>query len=123
MTNDPIDAHPSPTRIKSADGRFVVAVRAKRGSAPMHTANRLRWQSIAKMRSALAGGSLDRKDLLFGTRDGLVEASDFQPRTFVAAIRPPSREDVASTPVSSPVIIPQYVRAFPALSVAHPGAI
>lgn len=61
MTNDPIDAHPSPTRITTSDGRPVVAVRAKRGGPPPQIANRLRWQSIAKMRAALVSGAVLRK--------------------------------------------------------------
>ena len=102
MMNDPVDAHPSPTRIATSDGRLVVAVRAKRGGPPPQIANRLRWQSIAKMRAALASGTVHRQDLLFETRTRLVVASDFLPRTFATVPRPVPREHPARYVPSEP---------------------
>ena len=82
------------------------------------TANQLRWQAVTKMRTALAEGAISEADLLFEPRSGLLSAADFVPRTYATCPRPVPRE--TATPVS-PALVPQYVRAFPPVTVVYPG--
>ena len=120
MHNDPVDAHPAPTLITTSDGRPIVARRAT--AEPMQKANRMRWQIVARLRTALAAGSIAPSEVLFETRAGLLPAADFVPRTYAeeppAAARP---ESVAASPVLS-TLTPHYVRQFPRFTVAYPGA-
>ena len=120
MHNDPVDAHPAPTLITTSDGRPIVAKRAV--AEPMQKANRLRWQILARLRMALAAGSVAPAQLLFETRPGLLPAVDFVPRAYGDEAPAPRQFELpASSPVLPP-IAPHYVRQFPRFTVAYPGA-
>ena len=61
IKNDPVDAHPSPTRITMSNGRPIVAVRVAPKREKRQDAKQFLWDSIHAMRTAMTTPLLGEK--------------------------------------------------------------